>query len=151
MDFATVADQMPTLVPMVGTLNLEFLELSPQRAVLLLPDQQPYHNHIGGPHAGAMFTLAESATGALVLGNFGPLLGVATPLAVSATIRFKKVALGPLTAEAVLGEDPAQIAEQVRAGERPEFPIEVTLTTADGKITGSADFLWTLRPNRRPE
>ncbi len=32
-----------------------------ERAVVRLPDQPDYHNHVRGPHAGAMFTLALSA------------------------------------------------------------------------------------------
>lgn len=151
MDFTTVAAQMPKLVPMVGTLDIEFLELAPRRAVLRLPNNPAYHNHIGGPHAGAMFTLAESATGALVLGNFGRVLDRATPLAVSASIRYKKVAMGSLLAEALLHDDPADIEAALAAGERPEFPIIVTLAMEDWTVTGLAEFVWTLRPNRKPE
>ncbi len=148
MDLDAVAVQMPTLVPMVGTLRLEFLHVSAQRAVLRLPDDPQYRNHIGGPHAGAMFTLAESATGALVLGNFGRYLQEATPLAVEATIRYRRVAMGPLDAEALMGDEPEAILRRLRAGERPEFRIPVTLTAQDGAVTGEADFLWTLRPTR---
>ena len=102
MDLDAVRAGFPQTVPMVATLGLEFLELEPGRAVMRLPDQVPFHNHIGGPHAGAMFTLAESASGALVLANFGDHLAEATPLAVEATIRYLKVAKGPVLAEAVL-------------------------------------------------
>ena len=63
MDFEAVKASMPTLVPMVGTLDLEFLELDERTAVLRLPDQKAYHNHIGGPHAGAMFTLGTRIEG----------------------------------------------------------------------------------------
>ncbi len=148
MDLDTVASQMPTLVPMVATLRLEFLEVSAQRAVLRLPDQPEYHNHLGGPHAGAMFTLAESATGALVLGNFGRHLHVATPLAVEGRIRYRRVAMGPVYAEALLVEDGTSIMERLSAGERPEFLIDVTLSSEDWAVTGQAEFLWTLRPVR---
>ena len=80
---------------MVGTLALEFADLQYDRAVMMLPDQAPYHNHVAGPHAGAMFTLGESASGALVFVNFGDRMGDATPLAVEATIRYLKLAKGP--------------------------------------------------------
>lgn len=150
MDFHdSVVAQMPVLVPMVGTLNLEFLEVLPQRAVLRMPNNPEYYNHIGGLHAGAMFTLAESATGALVLGNFAHLMEVATPLAVSATIRYKKRAMGSMLAEALLADDPAEIAAKLATGERPEFAITVSLAMEDWTVTGEAEFLWTLRPNRR--
>jgi acyl-coenzyme A thioesterase PaaI-like protein len=148
MDMSSVAQYMPTLVPMVGTLSIEFLELAPQRVVLRLPDQPAYHNHIGGPHAGAMFTLAESASGALVLGNFGAVLDRATPLAVSGSIRYKRVAMGDLYAEALLHDSPESIVAQLDEGKRPEFEVEVRLATEDWTVTGEATFVWTLRPNR---
>ncbi|HEX6887173.1 MAG TPA: DUF4442 domain-containing protein [Candidatus Nanopelagicales bacterium] len=149
MDFHDLVSQMPKAVPMVGTLSIEFLELDPQRVVLRLPDQPEYHNHIGGPHAGAMFTLAETATGAIVLGNFGNQLHRATPLAVESTIRYKKIAMGPLYAEAIMHETPEAIMAQLDAGERPEWRIEVSLATEDWTVTGEASFLWTLKPTRR--
>jgi len=149
MDFTTLVHQMPTAVPMVGTLNIEFLELDPQRVVLRLPDQPEYHNHIGGLHAGAMFTLAETATGAIMLGNFGMHLDRATPLAVESTIRYKRIALGPIYAEALMHDHPEAIMDTLEAGQRPEFRIEVTLATEDWTVTGEATFLWTLKPVRR--
>jgi uncharacterized protein (TIGR00369 family) len=149
MDFTTLVSQMPTAVPMVGTLNIEFLELAPQRVVLRLPDQPEYHNHIGGLHAGAMFTLAETATGAIVLGNFGMHMDRATPLAVESTIRYKRIAMGPMYAEALMHDTPESIMAKLDAGERPEWRIEVSLATEDWTVTGEASFLWTLKPTRR--
>lgn len=149
MDFATLVGQMPTQVPMVGTLHIEFLELDPQRVLLLLPDQLAYHNHIGGLHAGAMFTLAETATGALVLGNFGMHLERAVPLAVDGSIRYLKIARGPVWAEATMAETAEEIMATLDGGQRPEWRIPVTLSTQDGTVTGEASFLWTLKPTRR--
>ena len=149
IDFETVRTSMPTAVPMMGTLNIEFLELESQRCLLRLPDSSVYHNHIGGPHAGAMFTLAESASGALVLTNFGDRLAEATPLAVEATIRYLKVAMGDVTAEATMASDPADVLAELAAGSRPEFEVVVTIRDRDGVDTGIMTVLWTLRPNRR--
>ena len=58
-------------VPFVRTLGLEEVEVSDDRAVLRLPDVEAQRNHVGGPHAGAMFSLGESASGAVVLQHFG--------------------------------------------------------------------------------
>ena len=149
MDFTALVAQMPKAVPMVGTLNIEFLELDPQRVVLRLPDDPAYHNHIGGLHAGAMFTLAETATGAIVLGNFGMHMDRAVPLAVESTIRYKKIAKGPIYAEALMHDTPESIMARLDAGERPEWTIEVSLAMEDWTVTGEASFLWTLKPLRR--
>jgi len=143
----TAGEMLAATVPMVRTLNLEFLESTADRAVVRMPDQADYHNHVGGPHAGAMFTLAESASGAIVIAAFGDQLGRAVPLAVSAEIGYKKLAMGEVTATAVLGRPAAEVVAELDAGERPEFPVTVEIRRGDGAVTGEMTVVWTLRPN----
>lgn len=154
LDLDTVRSTMPTTVPFVGTLGIEYLELSTDHAVCRLPDDARFHNHIGGAHAGAMFTLAETASGALVLSNYGEMLGEVTPLAVEVTIRYLKVARGPVTATAHMASRADAVLATLKAGGRPEFHVEVELTTGEGDdrlVTGAVTVLWTLKPNKRPE
>ncbi|MEV7277775.1 DUF4442 domain-containing protein [Streptomyces sp. NPDC093111] len=143
----TVGEMLAATVPMARTLNLEFLETTAERAVVRLPDQADYHNHVGGPHAGAMFTLAESASGAIVIAAFGDQLGRAVPLAVKAEIGYKKLAMGVVTATATLGRPIADVVAELDAGERPEFPVRIDITREDGAVTGEMTVVWTLRPN----
>ncbi|MER8060626.1 DUF4442 domain-containing protein [Streptomyces sp. SID8366] len=147
VDSASMGEMLATAVPMVRTLNLEFVEVTAERAVLRLPDQPDYHNHIGGPHAGAMFTLAESASGAIVLTAFGDQLARAVPLAVRAEIGYKKLAMGPVTATATLGRPVAEVVAELDAGGRPEFPVAIAIEREDGAVTGEMTVVWTLRPN----
>jgi len=132
---------------MVRTLKLEYLETTPEKAVLALPDQSEYHNHVGGPHAGAMFTLGESASGAVVLAAFGDQLSRAVPLAVTAEIAYKKLARGTVTATATLGRPAADVVAELDEGRRPEFPVAVVIQREDGAVTGEMTVVWTLRPN----
>ncbi|MFI8291306.1 DUF4442 domain-containing protein [Streptomyces sp. ms191] len=143
----SVGEMLAATVPMARTLNLEFQETTPERAVVRLPDQADYHNHVGGPHAGAMFTLAESASGAIVLAAFGDQLGRAVPLAVKAEIGYKKLAMGVVTATATLGRPAAEVVAELDEGLRPEFPVRISLTREDGAETGEMTVVWTLRPN----
>ncbi|MFC8537876.1 DUF4442 domain-containing protein [Streptomyces sp. NPDC057249] len=143
----TAGEMLAATVPMVRTLDLEFLESTADRAVVRMPDQADYHNHVGGPHAGAMFTLAESASGAIVIAAFGDQLSRAVPLAVSAEIAYKKLAMGEVTATAVLGRPAAEVVAELDAGERPEFPVTVEIRRGDGAVTGEMTVVWTLRPN----
>jgi uncharacterized protein (TIGR00369 family) len=144
----SIGEMLTATVPMARTLNLEFVTTTERTAVVRLPDQAEYHNHLGGPHAGAMFTLAESASGAIVLAAFGEQLNRAVPLAVSAEIHYRKLAMGPVTATATLGRDAADVVAQLDAGQRPEFPVAVAIQREDGAITGEMTVIWTLRPNR---
>ncbi|MGW0855426.1 DUF4442 domain-containing protein [Streptomyces sp. NPDC002690] len=142
-----VGDMLAATVPMVRTLGLEFLETQAERAVLRLPDQADYHNHLGGPHAGAMFTLAESASGAIVMAAFGDQLHRAVPLAVRAEIGYRKLAMGEVTATATLGRPAAEVVAELDEGKRPEFPVTIEITRADGAVTGEMTVIWTLRPH----
>ena len=142
-----VGELLAATVPMARTLNLQYEEVTPERAVLRLPDQPEFANHLGGPHAGAMFTLAESASGAIVLAAFGDQLSRAVPLPVRADIAFRKVARGAVTAVATLGRLAAEVVAELDAGRRPEFPITIDITREDGAVTGEMTVLWTLRPN----
>src|SRR6478735_2533211 len=116
----SLGELLAATVPMVRTLNLQYLETTPERAVLSLPDQAEYHNHVGGPHAGAMFTLAESASGAIVLAAFGDQLGRAVPLPTVGEISFKKLARGVVTATATLGRPVTEVIAELDEGKRPE-------------------------------
>jgi uncharacterized protein (TIGR00369 family) len=148
-DYDAIRQLMPNLVPFVKTLGLEYLELDAERAVLRMRDEPAFHNHVGGPHAGAMFTLAESASGAVVIGSFEDLLPTVTPLAASATITYVRLAKGAVTAEAVLGRPADEVrAELARTGETVQFPVQVTLRTEDGRTNAEMTISWALRPNR---
>lgn len=143
---------MLAAVPFARTLGFEFVEVAPEadggiRAVVRLPDTPATHNHVGGPHAGAMFTLGETASGAVVVAAFAPVLDRATPLAVSAEIAYRKLAMGPVRATARLDRPVADVVAELEAGERPEFRVGVEIATEEGKPTGEMTIVWTLRPH----
>lgn len=140
-----IGDLMHQVVPMVATLGLEYVEVSAEQAVVILRDQPGYRNHVGGPHAGAMFTLAESATGAVAIAAFGDMLDRAVLLPITATIDFLAIAKGDLTVTARIDGDVAAARAQFEQGQRPEFDILATITNADGTVTGQLRARWTLK------
>ncbi|GGV23684.1 DUF4442 domain-containing protein [Streptomyces griseoflavus] len=143
----SAGELLAAAVPMARTLGLRFLEATPERAVVALPDQSAHHHHAGGPHTGAVFTLGESASGAVVLAAFGEQLPRAVPLAVRAEIVYRKLPMGPVTATATLGRPAAEVVAELDGGRRPEFPVTVALRRADGAVTGEMTVVWTLRPS----
>ncbi|WP_330271477.1 DUF4442 domain-containing protein [Lentzea sp. NBC_00516] len=147
-DVSFVADAMKQAVPYVKTTGIEFEEVSAGRVVASLPDTPELHNHIGGPHAAMMFGLGESTSGAVVMAAFSAHLGKATPLAVRADISYKKIAMGVLRAEAVLGRSADEVLAELESGARPEFPVTITITNAEGVTTGEMTVVWTLKPAR---
>lgn len=147
-DTSWVGPAMTQTVPWVKTVGITFGETTAERVVAHLPDAAQLHNHVGGPHAAMIFGLGETASGAVGLAAFGAAFDRATPLVVSSTISYQRLAKGPLTATAVLGRSAAEVLAELDGGQRPEFPVEVTITDAEGRETTRLTVLWTLRPQR---
>jgi acyl-coenzyme A thioesterase PaaI-like protein len=148
----TVAAAMLAAVPFARTLGILFTEVAPDgagglRVVAELPDREDLHNHVGGPHAGAIFALGETASGAAVMAAFGDQLGRAVPLAVRAEIAYRKLAMGTVAATARLNRTREEVVADLDAGERPEFGVEVAITRTDGAVSAEMLVVWTLRPH----
>lgn len=140
---------MHQVVPLVATLRLEYQEVSVERTVVVLPDEPDWRNHVGGPHAAAMFAVAESATGAVAIAAFGDMMDRAVLLPVTATMDFLSIAKGDLTATAYLDADADAARAQFDAGTRPEFDIVADIANAQGVVTGRLRARWTLKALRR--
>jgi uncharacterized protein (TIGR00369 family) len=132
-------------VPFARTLGIVFDEAADGVARCRLPDRPDLHNHVGGPHAGALFTLAESASGAAMLSVFGDQLSRVVPLATAATIRYRKLAMGGTVAEARLLATRAAVLAELDAGTRPEFDVQVVISVQDGTPVAELTVTWTLR------
>jgi acyl-coenzyme A thioesterase PaaI-like protein len=144
-DFDLIAKGMTQAVPFAGHLNLEITEVSEGEATVVLPDSPELKNHVGSQHAGALFTAAETASGAAFVGAFAARMGDLTPLARSAEIAYEKIANGAITARARLGVPAAQALETLDAEGKVEFPCEIELTDGDGTLVAAANVRWHVR------
>lgn len=147
-DFDLIAKGMSQAVPFVGHLNLEITEISEGEATVVMPERPELLNHVGSQHAGALFTAAETASGAAFVGAFVERMGELTPLARSAEISYDKIAEGPITAKAKLGIAAAKAHETLDADGKVEFPCEVELTDAEGTVVATASVRWHVRLKR---
>ena len=93
-DFDAIAQGMTQAVPFAGYLGLEITSVAAGEAVVVLPERAELTNHVGSQHAGALFTVAEAASGAAFVGAFVERMGEVTPLARSAEISYEKIAKG---------------------------------------------------------
>jgi uncharacterized protein (TIGR00369 family) len=147
-DFDLIAKGMSQAVPFVGYLGLEITEISEGEATVVMPERPELLNHVGSQHAGALFTAAETASGAAFVGAFAERMGDLTPLARSAEISYEKIAAGPITAKAKLGISAAKAHEVLDADGKVEFPCDVELTNADGDLVAAANVRWHVRLKR---
>ena len=101
--------------------------LSTEPALLRLDAGPDLHNHVGGPHAAAIFGLGETAAFVVLLQVFGDLVEAgAVPLVKDAQIGYSAIVTGPLLAAAQLavGEEDGVRASLEDRG-RATFPVEV--------------------------
>src|SRR3954451_10115232 len=107
-DFDLIAQGMTQAVAFAGHLGLEITSIAEGEATVILPERHELTNHVGSQHAGALFTAAETASGAAFVGAFAERRGDVTPLARSAEISYERIATGPIEARAKLGVPAAE-------------------------------------------
>jgi uncharacterized protein (TIGR00369 family) len=146
-DFDLIAKGMTQAVPFAGHLNLEITEVSAGEATVRLPERPELLNHVGSQHAGALFTVAETASGAAFVGAFAERMGDVTPLARSAEISYEKIAKGEITARGRLGMPAEEALATLDAEGKVEFPCEIELTDAEGTLVATASVRWHVRRN----
>ncbi|HET9676810.1 MAG TPA: DUF4442 domain-containing protein [Solirubrobacterales bacterium] len=149
-DFDLIAKGMSQAVPFVGYLGVEVVEIAEGEATALLPDRGELFNHVGSQHAGALFTAAETASGAAFVGAFAERMGDLTPLARNAEISYEKIANGTITAKARLAMPAADALATLDADGKVEFPCEVELTDANGTLVAAANVRWHVRLKAQP-
>ena len=147
-DFDAIAQGMTQAVPFAGHLGLEITGITEGEAVVLLPERPELTNHVGSQHAGALFTVAETASGAAFVGAFAERLGEVTPLARSAEISYEKIAKGPIEARAKLAVPAADALATLDADGKVEFPCEIELADSSGVRVATATVHWHVRLNK---
>ena len=123
VDFDAIAKGMSMAVPFAGHLGLEITSIAEGEATVVLPERQDLTNHVGSQHAGALFTAAETASGAAFVGAFAARMGDVTPLAKSAEIAYEKIANGPITATASSAIDAERGARHARLRGQGRVPL----------------------------
>ncbi len=144
-NYETIGAQMAAAIPFVRHVGIALVEIAPGKAVATLDQSATSINHIGSQHAGALFTLGETASGAALAGTFAELIGNIRPLASHASIEYTKLARGTITATAVTGNDPAVLLASLQRDKKVVFDIAVTLADASGGTVGSMSVRWQVR------
>jgi len=133
----------------VGTLGPRVLSVDPAR--LRLDAGPALHNHLGGPHAAAIFGLGETTAFVVLLRVFGDLVEQgAVPLVKSSTIAYTAVATGPLLADGTLTGDEASARAALADRGRATFEVEVRFSRESaapdsGTETAVATYVMALR------
>jgi uncharacterized protein (TIGR00369 family) len=150
-DFDAIAQGMTQAVPFAGFLGVEVTSVSAGEATAVLPERTELTNHVGSQHAGALFTAAETASGAAFVGAFAERMGDVTPLARCAEISYEKIAKGPIEAKATLGVPADEALATLDTEGKVVFPCQIELTDAEGQRVATATVEWHVRLNKPSE
>jgi acyl-coenzyme A thioesterase PaaI-like protein len=137
VDSAAIAELISGATGFVHLLGPQVVRSGPGEAVLRLDAGPELHNHVGGPHAAAIFGLGETAAFVMLLERFGDLVEQgAVPLVKSAEIAYGAVATGPLLATSRLTGDEVEARASLGSRGVAVFPVEVVFTREqDGERT----------------
>jgi acyl-coenzyme A thioesterase PaaI-like protein len=147
LEFEAMRAGLDGAIPFNKHVGLRVVEVGPGRGVVELPDDPALQNHVGSQHAGGLFAAGEAASGGAFMGAFFEHLGSITPLARSASIDYRKLAKGVVTATGTLSEDVPELLSTLESEGRVEFPISVSMTDGDGNVVAEMTVQWHVRKN----
>ncbi len=146
--FEIIKAQMASSLPFVAYTGIAVVEVASGRAVCALDQRQEVSNHIGSMHAGALFTLGESASGAAMSGAFATQIMSIRPIATGATIAYSKVAKGRIVATAIVDAPVETLLTALEAEGRTQFDVSVTLANGEGETVATMSVGWLV--SKRP-
>ncbi|OAL75739.1 DUF4442 domain-containing protein [Acinetobacter sp. SFB] len=124
------------VVPMVGSANIRYLEVSHSKVVVKIENHRAMQNHIGQVHACAMALIAETATG-FVTGMNVPDSSIV--LIKSFKLDFKRPSKGAMTATASLTDEQQKLMQSTEKG---ETLVTVKVTDESGEEPIQCEMLW---------
>ena len=124
------------IVPMVGSANIRYLEVSHDKVVVKIENHRAMQNHIGQVHACAMALLAETATGVVTGMNVPDSCIV---LIKSLKVDFKRPSKGAMTAIAILTAEQQKL---MQSSEKGETLVSVVVTDETNQEPIQCEMLW---------
>lgn len=143
--FDVIRSQLGLAVPFARHAGIVLMHVEEGLARAELEQTGTSINHIGTQHAGALFTLGETASGGAMAGVFADRILSVRPVAGEAQIRYTRLAKGKIVAEArVAGTREALIAALERDG-KVAFDVTVAMSDSEGKEVATMRVSWTVR------
>lgn len=132
-------------VPYAKHTGIELLVIADGYGVAQLPDVQETQNHMGSQHAGALFTLAEAASGAASVSLFADKIAIVRAAIVEAKIHYKKAARGVIKAEGRLRRSGEELMTEFSRDGVVNYTVDVVLTNEQGVEVASMEVNWRIK------
>ncbi|MCF6216572.1 MAG: DUF4442 domain-containing protein [Emcibacter sp.] len=137
-----IRDQISANVPFAKHAGITLTELTDGGGSAKLGEQAETQNHIGSQHAGALFTLGETASGAAMAGCFAPILLSVRPVAAKASIKYLKIAKGAIYAKAVTSRSGEDLQAELEAKGHTIFTVDVSLSDQRNRVVAEMVVDW---------
>jgi uncharacterized protein (TIGR00369 family) len=148
MVYERIKQQMMDTLPFVRLLGIRIDSIGAGTAEVSMADDGKLHNHLGTPHAGALFTLAETASGAAMAGGFADLIVDLRPVAKQSRIQYQKVAKGATRASGRVPGDLASLKAELKNEGKVAFPVDVDIFDQHGTLAAQVQVDWYLSAKR---
>lgn len=114
---------------------------------VVMDQREETENHIGSQHAGALFTLGETASGAAFSGAMAPVIMAVRPVAAEARIAYTKIAKGTITAHGKSERPGAELMKELDEIGKITFDVHVKMTDSDGEEVANMTVHWHVKKN----
>ena len=148
MVYDRIKQQMMDTLPFVRLLGISIDDIGAGTSKVSMPEDPRLNNHLGTQHAGALFTLAETASGAAMAGGFAELILGLRPVAKESRIAYQKLARGATRAEGRVPGDLAALKAQLAQDGKVAFPVEVDIFDFEGTLAAQVTVDWYLSQKR---
>jgi acyl-coenzyme A thioesterase PaaI-like protein len=140
-----IREQLGQAVPYARHTGVKLTHIEAGLARAELKQTATSINHIGTQHAGALFTLGETASGGAMAGLFAERILSVRPIAGEAQIRYTRLAKGRISAEGKIAGEASAILAAFERDKKVAFDVAVALSDAEGKEVASMRVSWTVK------
>jgi uncharacterized protein (TIGR00369 family) len=139
------------VIPFNTLLGVNVVHLGDGFAEATLASRPELSNHIGSHHAGAIFSLAEAASGAAMAGVFSAVILKTRAVVRTARIDYRKPSRIPIAARAASLSTGEQLRQTLGSAGEVEFEIKVDVGGLDkgSALFADATFVWHVAWSKR--
>ncbi len=129
-------------IPFNKLLKLERADLSSE-FIFKLEKKPEFLNHLGAFHAGVMFSVAESASGEFLLGEFSDIAEGIIPVIRKAEVKYSKPGNGTLYSKACFAEgNKEELLKELKTRKRVIMKVKSELFNEKNERLMTAYFDW---------
>jgi uncharacterized protein (TIGR00369 family) len=146
--YELIKNAFASAVPFAAQARVEVVEVGAGHGMAQLRETPEVHNHIGSVHAGAVFTLGETASAVAMLGAFAEQISVIRPVTSEVTISYLKIAKGTLIATARTVLPVQRLQNELAMQGRVTLDVTVDIANDRGGIVAQMRAKWAVSASK---